>query len=549
MNLNTQEKLADLNSLSLPDYDGVIIHRKINILDLNQTLESMFGYDRAELAEMSLLDLIVPEAQSIVLRNTLIKYERPYVTVGLRKDGSTFPIEIMDQALSEHGHSVRAMMIKDASGQLHSEEILAALQSTRQDLEEKLNRTTSQLRYANERLQLELDERAQMESEIRLRARQQAAVAELGQRALAGTDLSILLSDAVTLASDILQAPYAGIFKPTPNTNKFLLQAGVGWPNELIGLPSVDVTSDSLVGYAFQTNEPVVVADLRSETRFKQPVEFLQYHLVSGIDMVIQGQEQPFGVLSVYTIRQRRFTEDDLHFLHAIANILATAIQRKQSEQQLRASMQEKEVLLREIHDRVKNNLQVILSLLNLQSGYIEDGHAQNILQDIYSRVRSLALVHEKLYHSQSLAQIDFGEYLTDLVAHLFRTHRAVAREINLNLHANQVFLTMDTAVPCGLIINELVTNALTHAFPNGRGGEIRVGFTQDGEGRVKLSVADDGIGFPAGLDIRETDSLGLQIVNTLVDQLDGTIELQPHQGTRFKITFTSDQWKYPTSI
>jgi PAS domain S-box-containing protein len=213
----------------------------------------------------------------------------------------------------------------------------------------------------------------------------------------------------------------------------------------------------------------------------------------------------------------------------------------KLAEEQIKTSLQEKEVLLKEIHHRVKNNLQVIASLLNLQANYIQDAQAQEVFRDSQNRVRSMALIHEKLYRSENLAQIDFGDYIQELAAFLFRAQNAHEQGITLNLHTDRTLLDIEKAVPCGLIINELVSNTLKHAFPNGRTGEVRVEVHTNGHNQLNLVVADDGVGFPAEVDFQATESLGLQLVNTLTDQLDGTISLERQPGTRFSISFPAD--------
>lgn len=210
---------------------------------------------------------------------------------------------------------------------------------------------------------------------------------------------------------------------------------------------------------------------------------------------------------------------------------------RKRAEEQLKTSLHEKEILLKEIHHRVKNNMQVISSLLNLQSNYVSDTQALEIFQESQNRVRSMALIHEKLYRSKNLAEIDLGEYVNDLVIYLFRSYKAYGKGITLKIQADDVHLGIDAAVPCGLIINELISNALKHAFPHNYQGEIRVEL-QKNQQQISLCVSDDGIGFPTDLDFQNTNSLGLQLVNTLVGQLDGTIELQNGSGTTFKISF-----------
>jgi two-component sensor histidine kinase len=215
---------------------------------------------------------------------------------------------------------------------------------------------------------------------------------------------------------------------------------------------------------------------------------------------------------------------------------------RNKAEAQIKVSLKEKEVLLQEIHHRVKNNLQVISSLLNLLSDYVGDQQALKIIQESQNRVRSMALIHEKLYQSQDLARIDFAEYIRNLAAYLFGAYSANAQAISLKVQADDVFLTIDTAIPCGLILNEMISNALKHAFPDGQASEIRVEFCVDHDHQCTLEVRDNGVGLPPDLDFRTTESSGLQLVNTLVEQLDGTIELDSSSGTEFKIVFAASQ-------
>jgi two-component sensor histidine kinase len=212
--------------------------------------------------------------------------------------------------------------------------------------------------------------------------------------------------------------------------------------------------------------------------------------------------------------------------------------ERKRAEELIKTSLNEKEVLLKEIHHRVKNNLQVISSLLNLQSGYVEDQGAREIFLDSQNRVRSMALVHEKLYRSQDLARVDLADYIQNLATFLFRSYRTSSGGVTLNIQAEDVSLGIDAAVPCGLILNELISNALKYAFPNGQAGEVSVQLRADGDHQVNLIVADNGVGIAPDLDIQTTTSLGLQLVNTLTSQLDGTLQINSHEGTEFKIIF-----------
>jgi PAS domain S-box-containing protein len=218
-----------------------------------------------------------------------------------------------------------------------------------------------------------------------------------------------------------------------------------------------------------------------------------------------------------------------------ITSIIRDITDRRQAEEQIKASLREKEVLLKEIHHRVKNNLQVTSSLLKLQSTFIEDPQAREMFADSQNRIRSMALVHEKLYRSSDLSRINFSEYVESLAALLFRSYGVNSNLIKLQLSGENVFLSIENAVPCGLILNELLSNCLKHAFPNGRGGEIRVQIGHTPE-RLILNVADNGIGLPKDLNIETTETLGLQLVRTLTRQLSGELQVQCDGWTEFKI-------------
>jgi two-component sensor histidine kinase len=193
--------------------------------------------------------------------------------------------------------------------------------------------------------------------------------------------------------------------------------------------------------------------------------------------------------------------------------------------------------MLKEIHHRVKNNLQVISSLLNLQSAQEQNPAILAALKESQGRVRSMALVHEELYRSSDLADIAMDSYIRKLTANLFFAYQSTPTRITLDIKARDVYLPVDSAVPCGLIINELVSNSLKHAFKQRDKGLISISFHHDGAVHV-LVVSDDGVGLPKDLDIENTESLGLQLVSTLTKQLRGTIEVTRTKGTSFSLSF-----------
>jgi two-component sensor histidine kinase len=215
--------------------------------------------------------------------------------------------------------------------------------------------------------------------------------------------------------------------------------------------------------------------------------------------------------------------------------------ERNKAEEKIRTALAEKEVLLKEVHHRVKNNLQIISTLLDLQSEGIRDGEALAAFRESQGRIKAMALIHERLYESKDLASIDLQRYIEELSAHLFASYVVDSGRISLQVDAGGVSLGIDRAIPCGLIINELVTNALKHAFPDNRQGEIHLGLQAGDDGIITLRVADNGVGLPPALDITSTGTLGLQLVTMLARQLRGEVSLVRENGTAFVVRF-SDQ-------
>ncbi|MGB9980212.1 histidine kinase dimerization/phosphoacceptor domain -containing protein [Methanobacterium sp.] len=228
---------------------------------------------------------------------------------------------------------------------------------------------------------------------------------------------------------------------------------------------------------------------------------------------------------------------------------LEIKVQERTSE--LLATLQEKELLLREIHHRVKNNLQIISSLLNLQIPYIKDEQSIEFFKESQNRVKSISMVHEKLYQSKNLDKIDFGSYISNIVTNLFQTYDVNQNIIEYNLSLDNVELNIETSIPCGLIITELITNSIKHAFPaaeshGSSSGKIEVKLYPENE-KFTLVIKDNGIGIPKDLNFKNTKSLGLQLVNLLINQVDGFIKLNREKGTEFRIEF--EELKYRERI
>ncbi len=227
-------------------------------------------------------------------------------------------------------------------------------------------------------------------------------------------------------------------------------------------------------------------------------------------------------------------TDEGLKILSAIVDIS----DRKAEEERIRASLREKEMLLGEIHHRVKNNLQIIDSLLDLQSARVDDPASLAMLRDSQNRIRSMAFIHQMLYQSKNFAQVDFSHFLESLVPVLVSSYGVDPNRISLYIDAVEVLLPINAAIPCGLAVNELVSNALKHAFPDGRSGEIRIELKQGDNDSAYLAISDNGIGIPEDLDFALTSTLGLQLVTHLVDQIGGELEVRRAGPTSFGIRF-----------
>lgn len=234
---------------------------------------------------------------------------------------------------------------------------------------------------------------------------------------------------------------------------------------------------------------------------------------------------------------ENRFTllkNDDERSILLIANDITES---KKAEKEIKSSLKEKENLLREIHHRVKNNMQIISSLLNLQTKYVNDAEAINVLQESQNRVKSMAMIHEKIYQSNDLEEINFADYIQSLISNLFYTYNIDKNLVKSTFKIENITLNMETAVPCGLIISELISNSLKYAFPNKMHGDITVSLKSI-EDTYELMIKDNGIGLPEGLDLNNLESLGLLLVKVLTEQIEGELIINSENETEFKIRF-----------
>ena len=277
-----------------------------------------------------------------------------------------------------------------------------------------------------------------------------------------------------------------------------------------------------------------------------------QYGVKSILYIPILLKIQLIGVIEIWESRSiREFTLEEINLCKDISTSAAVALEnarlykraqeeivvRKKAEQVIKESLQEKEILLKEIHHRVKNNLQIISSLLNLQSDRANNQAISAFVNASQIRIRSMALIHEMLYQSENLAQVKFDEYIQKLVRHFRDISYTLKKNVLFEIDVDELYLHIDAAIPCGLILNELVSNAIEHAYPNDKQGVIQIAFFRDRHGNT-LRIQDDGIGLAEQISLTNTSTLGLQLVNSLVQQINGEVSLDRSGGTKYSITF-----------
>jgi two-component sensor histidine kinase len=258
----------------------------------------------------------------------------------------------------------------------------------------------------------------------------------------------------------------------------------------------------------------------------------------------LRTDDGDFVLSSIVDITERKRAEEQRENLVNQLTGLNLALEERVAVRtsELSALVRERDVLLQEVHHRVKNNLQVISSLINMQVRRLDPGRNRDALEECQMRVQAIALIHEKLYNSGDYSLVAFADYARSLANGVFQATRTAASRVSLEIAVDDVALGVDTAIPCGLVLNELMTNSLKHAFKDGRSGRLRVQLARVGDDMLRLSVVDDGVGMPAGIDALKPDSLGLRLVSTLSRQLRAELVVDGRDGASFQLTFPASR-------
>jgi two-component system, sensor histidine kinase PdtaS len=364
--------------------------------------------------------------------------------------------------------------------------------------------------------------------ELLYRLRQQSLLGEFGRSALQTRDMRQILQRATELCAQGLEAPFAKVLEYIPDEKRLLIRAGVGWPTGTIDHVSLGADVESPAGYAFHTGKIVISNHLQEETRFRTPQLLAQHGVRRAINVLIAlGGEAhlPFGVLEVDSADLGQFDLADADFLAGFAGLLGIAIERQHADAELQSSLDHQAMLTREMSHRVKNSLASVVGLLRVQARSAQSEDVQNALRDAASRITTVAQVHDHLWRSKQIGFVD----IADLAGELCHKLQETSPGHKLHCKFGNLMISADKAVPLGLLINELVTNAVEHAYPDGS-GEIHVSGKQRGVD-LQFEISDLGIGLPKDFDIDQPRaSLGFKVIQSLLGQLDGRITVSSNE-------------------
>ena len=374
---------------------------------------------------------------------------------------------------------------------------------------------------------------------LRLRIRQQELLAELGVLALQGTSFIEMLNHAARATAEGLGAEYCKVMEYMPTENRLLVRAGVGWDEGVVGHATVGADLASPAGYALRTGKPVISNHLENEQRFRTPELLVEHGIRRAMNVILQGDGSPFGVLEVDSRSEGEFSEQDIAFLQGAANILGMAIEQQQYQRKLQAALERHQILLKEVNHRVKNSLQVVSSMLYLQASDAGDPVLSDRLNEASTRISAVGRAYERLAYNADYESIGLASYLREVIDDL---ETAVAPcKVQLEV-PEEIQFAADRAILVALIINELVLNAGKHAYPNSAGGSIWVRVVQKDNDLVQISVRDEGVGLPAGFDPLASKRLGSRLINALAKQL-GAELTRPFSaiGTNFALLIPLD--------
>ncbi len=378
------------------------------------------------------------------------------------------------------------------------------------------------------------EQRTAPERELVVRLQQQELVAAFGLFALREPTLASVFDQACQIAARGLSTRFAKILAFRPATQDFLLCSGVGWNPGVVGHAVIGADLASPAGFALRTKMPVVSNHLTAESRFRTPLILAEHGIHRAINVIIsEDGGLPFGVLEADSSDRLQFTTHDIAFMQALANVAAAAIERHRQVENQTALLREKDILMQEVHHRIKNSLQLVQTMLHLQARSVTDDGEKSRLNDAAARILSIAAVHERLYKEGAIERVDVASYLTGLLTNICTS---IGGTVPPSVDVEPMLLSPEHVTPIGLIAVELVTNALKYGVP-----PIRVSVRRTETG-VEIVVRDNGTGFADGYEARTTASLGMRLIGAMARTPNAvTIDRsEPTTCVRVQITFSA---------
>lgn len=370
------------------------------------------------------------------------------------------------------------------------------------------------------------------DADIEQKLRHRELLADLGTEALRSREIEPLLQEACRIVAAGMGTRFCKVLELRPERPDLLVRAGVGWREGVVGHATLGAEDASPAGHALRTSAPVISNDLIGEDRFRTPPLLLEHGIVRAINVIIRGDDTPYGVLEVDSRHPGEFLASDIAFLQAAANLLGVAIERGRREAELRAALAGHELLLREADHRIKNSLQLVVSLLSMQRSRLSEGEASAALEGAISRIGAVAEAHRALHQSRDLRSVEFGRMLADICAHTSTLNPRVETGCRVD---GEVALDAERAIPLSLIVSELLTNASRHAYPGDEHGTVEIEAAVE-EGWLRVSIVDRGIGIDPGQP--RSGTLGGTIVQALARQIGALVERvsRPGEGTAITV-------------
>jgi two-component sensor histidine kinase len=387
-------------------------------------------------------------------------------------------------------------------------------------------------------------------AKVRKLLRQQAAIAGFGSYALRQSDLLKVLTEAARICADGLSVPFCKVCRYRAVENDLLIEAGYGWQAGVVGYVVSRADASSPQGHAFVTGQPSICNDLRKNNNFKLPPFYAAHGIVSTIDVIIKGDDHPYGVLEIDNDEQHDYDEHDIDFLTGFANVLAEAVatsartavlemtiaQMKVLVEEKNWLLEQKKILAEELQHRVRNNLQLVYGMLSKQMGDTADAGGQRGIRTIARRVSTLAQVYDHLLGNEMTRTTDFGSYVKSLCLNLAEIQATPDGAVTLTCDSDSLVLDLDAVTALGIVVAELVTNSYDHAFPGGKGSTIvSVRRAAADEDMATMTISDNGQGFRAAV---EGKRHGLGLVRRLIEQVRGTAMVDSDHGTVWTIKF-----------